>query len=228
MNRLFDFNNPAWQFLAKIVDAIVLHVCWLVCSLPLITIAASSGALYQTLMNDINDEGGYYVREYFRAFKKNFKPGLPLSLVLIAFVGVLGLSLYALSTFEPTPMWAAIRGFDLLAGALLVMMLPYLFTLFGFFYSTTGNLIQTSFFLSIKHIGRTLLMLLIPVLMLALIETFNFYALLVPGFGLVAYLDCHILRPIIRPWIRKARGEPEEEEKKPAQPRRRRGRGPEV
>ena len=58
--------------MGKLVDVVVLHFVWLVCSLPLITIAASSGALYQTLMNDINDEGGYYVREYFRALSSIF------------------------------------------------------------------------------------------------------------------------------------------------------------
>lgn len=217
MDRIFNVNNPAWQFLGKIVDATVLNICWLLCSLPVVTIGASTAALYHTLMNDITDEEGHYIRSYFQSFRKNLKPGLRLSLVLLAFAGLLGLSLYSLQIIEPSPLWAAIRGIDLVFGVLFLFTLQYVFILFGFFYSSIGTLIQTSFFLSIRHFGRTLLMLAVPLVMAALVYYLNLYALLVLGYGFVVYLDCYILKPVVRPYIKKARGDEEEEEpdKKP-------------
>ncbi len=214
MNRFFDFNNPVWQFLAKIVDVIVLHFCWLICSLPIVTIAASTAALYHTLMNDINDEEGHFIRSYFQSFKKNLKPGLPLSLVLLLIAGLLALSLYSLETFEPNPMWAIIRALDILFAALFLFVLQYVFILFGFFYSSVFSLLQNSFFLSFRHFGRTLLMVAVPLIMAALIYYFRFFALLLPGYSLVVYLDCYILKPIVKPYIDKARGEEPEEGKR--------------
>ena len=211
MNRFFNFDNPVWRFLGGVFDAVVLNLCWIICSLPLITIGASTAALYHTLMNGILNEEGRFFSSYFKSFKKNLRQGIPFSLVIIAATGLLLLSLYALDSFEPTPVWAAIRGIDLVFGAVMLFTLQYVFILFAFFNDRLGNLVETSFFLSVRHFGRTLLMIAIPVLMAVAIHYLRFTALLLPGYGLVAYLDCYILKPVIKPLIKQALGDDAEE-----------------
>ena len=57
-------------------------------------------------------------------------------------------------------------------------------------------------------------MVAVPLIMAALIYYFRFFALLLPGYSLVVYLDCYILKPIVKPYIDKARGEEPEEGKR--------------
>ena len=45
----FNFDNKLFGALGKAVDCVILSVLWLVCCLPVITIGASSTALYYTV-----------------------------------------------------------------------------------------------------------------------------------------------------------------------------------
>lgn len=212
MNRFLNYDNPALQFIGKILDATILHLCWLLCSLPIVTLGASTTALYYALMNDVTDEDGRYIHCFFQSFRNNFWIGLRLSLILLLAASLLVLSVYSLQKMEVSGLWVIVRGIDLIFALCFIFALQYMFVLLGFFHTSIGNLIQTSLFLAIRHFWRTLLMVLIPVFMSAMMYYFKFYALMLPGFGLVVYLDCYILKPVIMPWIRKARGEEEDPE----------------
>ena len=52
MGKIFNINNPFWTFMGKLVDVVVLHFIWLVCSLPVVTFGASTTALYYALLKD--------------------------------------------------------------------------------------------------------------------------------------------------------------------------------
>ena len=49
MKRLFDLDSPLIEALTKIGDCICLSALWLVFSLPVFTIGASSTALYSAV-----------------------------------------------------------------------------------------------------------------------------------------------------------------------------------
>ena len=50
---MFSMDGPLWRALNFIADVMVLHVLWLVHSLPLVTIGASTTALYYAMMKRI-------------------------------------------------------------------------------------------------------------------------------------------------------------------------------
>jgi hypothetical protein len=49
MNRIFGMDSPLVETLMKVGDCLCLSVLWLVFSLPVFTIGASSTALYATV-----------------------------------------------------------------------------------------------------------------------------------------------------------------------------------
>ena len=57
MGKIFNINNPFWTFMGKLVDVVVLHFVWLVCSLPVVTFGASTTALYYALLKDTRADG---------------------------------------------------------------------------------------------------------------------------------------------------------------------------
>ena len=46
MKNLFNVENPVWVFMGKLVDMLLLSGLWVICSLPVVTIGASTAALY--------------------------------------------------------------------------------------------------------------------------------------------------------------------------------------
>lgn len=73
MKRIFGMDSPLMGALMKIGDFICLSALWLLFSLPVITIGASSTALYAAAHACLRrDEAGVW-RHFWNAFRENFK-----------------------------------------------------------------------------------------------------------------------------------------------------------
>lgn len=89
MGWLFDPNNRFWRNVARVGDLIGLSVCWMLCSLPLFTAGAAMTALYDAVVHCVRrEEQGTFAR-YFRSFRDNFVPSLPVTLIFLAAEGLL-------------------------------------------------------------------------------------------------------------------------------------------
>ena len=84
----FNYDNPVWRFIGKFGDLIILNILWLVCSIPVITIGASTTAVYYVTLKLARDDDGYTIRSFFKSFKENFKQSTVIWLILLA-VGVI-------------------------------------------------------------------------------------------------------------------------------------------
>lgn len=69
MKKYLNINNPIMRGLSRVADCLFLSVLWLVFSLPVITIGASSTALYTTVYRYIRRGEGYLWRTFWEAFK---------------------------------------------------------------------------------------------------------------------------------------------------------------
>ena len=73
MNRLFGMDSPLMGALMKIGDCLCLSAFWLVSSLPVFTIGASSAALYFAVHRCwTRSEAGVW-KKFWGAFRENFK-----------------------------------------------------------------------------------------------------------------------------------------------------------
>lgn len=100
MNKFFAVDGPFLTFLTKVGQLIMLSVLWIVCSLPLITIAASSSAFYYAVIKTVRRDVGYPVREFFKIFKMNLLNGLIISAITIVWLDVLWRNLDYISGIE--------------------------------------------------------------------------------------------------------------------------------
>lgn len=116
MHTLFNPENSFWNFMGKITDVACMSILWLLTSLPILTIGASTAAMYSFTLDAVQDEEGAVWHSYFSGFRKNFKKATVLwmlQLVLTAFLavnlyaawnfylakGILGLGLFSLALF---------------------------------------------------------------------------------------------------------------------------------
>lgn len=82
-DRFFDLDNVVWRTIDKIGKIFLLNLLWLICSLPVFTIGASTTALMYTSMK-LSDNEGYWHQNFFSSFKENFKQATALFFIYLA------------------------------------------------------------------------------------------------------------------------------------------------
>ena len=91
MNKLFGMDSPLMVALMKIGDLLCLSVLWLVFSLPIFTIGASSTALYAAVFYCLRrNEAGVW-KHFWKAFRENFKRSTLAWLIELAVLAVFSL-----------------------------------------------------------------------------------------------------------------------------------------
>jgi len=167
MKKIFD--NKIFQMLEKIVDCICLSILWLVFSLPLITVGASSTALYYTMNKVVRYERGMLFREFLGAFKKNFRQSTLVWLILVVVYCIWSMDCYMLYQ-----MLEAGYAIGLMIVVFLVFFVAsavwacYLFPYMARFEDTTKTLLLNSFRIAFANIKETVLVLLMTVIQIVL------------------------------------------------------------
>ena len=91
MGGIFSIENPVWQFINKLLHVLLLNLLWVVCSIPIITMGASTTAVYYVTLKLVRDEEGYTIKSFFDSFKTNFKQATLIWIILLLvgiFLGV--------------------------------------------------------------------------------------------------------------------------------------------
>lgn len=83
MRDLCNTDKPLFAVLTKLTYSAYLNILWLVCSLPIVTIGASTTALFYVTLKMAEDRDDGLTRMFFKAFRENFKPATKLWLILL-------------------------------------------------------------------------------------------------------------------------------------------------
>lgn len=81
MKRFFDSDNRIWRSINRLADYFLVSICWLLCSLPLLTLGTASIALYDTVAHCIKGDEGHMLRRFFQTFRRELLRGILLTLL---------------------------------------------------------------------------------------------------------------------------------------------------
>ena len=79
--NFFNPDNGLWRGFGRLADFFLLSALWILCSIPVVTIGASSIALYDTVAHCIRYNEGGMVSRFFRTFKQELRRGILLTVV---------------------------------------------------------------------------------------------------------------------------------------------------
>ena len=99
MNRYY---NKVFQLLFKAADLMLLNILWFLCSLPVITIGAETCALNSAAWKVIRDEESTLLKDFFSAFRKDFRQGTIAWLMFVLLIGLLAGDIAILLSFFST------------------------------------------------------------------------------------------------------------------------------
>jgi len=155
------FKSKLWHLFGLIGDLFVLNVLWLITSLPIVTIGASTTALYYVFLKKKQDKNTGLSN--FQLFKKslveNWKQSTFVWLIylfLAVDAGLIGYSVYTARGLE------YIKSSQLLMAAavcflvLYVFTLIYIFPLLAFFQQSTAQCFLNAVGISFKYLFSTL------------------------------------------------------------------------
>ena len=204
MSGLFNYDNPVWRFIGKFWDVLIVNLLWLVCSIPIFTIGASTTALYYVTLRLVRDEDGYTFRSFFKSFKENFKQATIIWLIFLAVIMILGFDLY----FVVMMMTEASKVRTMMTVVFLAMlfvwasMFTYVFPLQARFYNPVKKTIFNSFFMSIRHLFYTIGMLVIDVIIVGATLTV-IPQLMIFGVALIAFVNSYLLNSVFKNYMPK-------------------------
>ena len=79
--KLFNYDSPFWSFMSRLADLIILNLLWIVFCIPVVTIGASTTAMYRVTLNMVRGEGSGVVRMFWDAFRLNLKQAVLIFLI---------------------------------------------------------------------------------------------------------------------------------------------------
>ena len=191
------FNSKIFDGITKVTDVMLIGFYFIVCSLPIFTIGASSTALYYAIHKSVF-RGRGYTTEFFRSFKDNFKQSTLSWLIFMVLFGVLSADIYVTRNFiqANSPMAAASVFF------LVLLIFTIIWSIYHFAYiARFANSFKESFKISaiimIANIGWSVAIIAVVIVLLLLMYRFMILIVFAPGIFACA------LHPILEKVFRK-------------------------
>lgn len=155
---IFNLDNPFFRAISKIVNLILLSLFWLMCSIPIFTIGASTTALYYAVQKNIKYDLGTASQQFFRGFKENFKQSTIIWLILFALCMLFSYDLAFFTNYgkDGHPLIYSLRYMFYLLLFIEIVYFIYLFPYLARFKNTIKNTFFNATLLIIRHPGRLL------------------------------------------------------------------------
>ena len=171
--------------------------CWRVCSIPVVTIGASTAAMYQVLLNVLDGREDGVLRDFFGAFRHRFGFYTKLWLVLLALGLFFGLDLYFYYLWSAAGSWMGVVLFGLFAAATVIYLCTMLYV---FPYALRRELpllatVKNAFYIGMRHLPVTLLILAINIGLIVL--CLNFAVLFAALPGVMGWADALCMRRLL-------------------------------
>lgn len=196
MKEIFGFEGGFTAACSRIFDLMILGFLWILCSLPIITIGASSAALYYATVKSVKNRNGYAVQEFFRSFRQNLVPGMVLWLIILAVSVILRLNIGIL--MAKTSGYVGLFFICLYAATAIYigMAACYLFPALSRFDMSPGWLLKLSLYMVVRYFLTTLALALVLVCMGAFAYRIPILIFFIPG--PVAFLFSEFLERVLK------------------------------
>lgn len=187
------------KFINTLGNIIILNILFVLTSVLSIglCIGTSLSALYATFLDLKTDESGYYVRNYFKHFKGNFKSTIFIDIALILLAVAAYLNYLAINTINSSNVKLILYAVELLIGLEISFIASFYFMVVAKFEGKFTSLLYLSFIFAHKYLYLSILfvVLFIGSSFLLIYVSFAFIFII---FGLIAYIESLILKYIWR------------------------------
>lgn len=187
--------------LDKVLNLVVLNLCFIISSIPIVTIGAAATALYSVNLKMIRNEESYVFSSYWQEFRSNFRQSTVCWLLLVCAGGLLGADFLALRILPEVlqiVFGAAAMVFLVIYSVTALYVFPYM----ARFQDALGKCVKNSLFMGCSNLGYTgtagLIIAAAAVLTVSDIEVLlrGVYLWMIIGFSLLNYINSFFFRKV--------------------------------
>lgn len=174
----FSTDGPIYGFMSRLWDMVKLNVCWLLCSLPIVTMGAATTAAFHVTMKMVDDREGYICKSFFQAFRDNLKQGSIMGCIMLIAVYAVYLDSELWRVYD-SPLFFTVF---VISAYVVITGFLYAFALQARYQNTVLNTLRNSFRISMRFFIRTVVLVAILVFEVLLIlwnATTLFFGILV-------------------------------------------------
>ena len=143
----------------------LLSFFWIITSLPIFTIGASTTAAYDCAFKILRARDTNVFKDYFRSFKNNFKQATALFMIMLPIGIVIAVDLYYWAQKAEGDMAFIMNAVSIGIAVMYLMTLLYVFPVQSIFENPVKKTLSTAFFMSIQNLPTSLLLVVITVAM---------------------------------------------------------------
>lgn len=198
--RFFDQDNVFFRFMGVCFDLVELNVLTLICCLPVVSVGASITAMHAVLWRMVRNEETYIARQFWDAFRRNFKQSTAAWLPMLAIGLVMAVDVWTLSSL-PANLHTLMVVVLAVVGLFVAACGQYLFVLISRYRNPLARQLKNAALLAIGFFPRTMGMLAILVVFALLSARYFLYAiplLIMFGISLPQYCCAWLYEPIFR------------------------------
>ena len=164
MGKLFDLDSPLIRVLNKVADLMWLNILTMFCSFPIFTAGAALTAAHYVALKLRRNEEGYVTREFFKAFKMNFKQSTLIWLLLLALGVIFAADFYIMRTNEELELPQIVQILVMVAFILYIFLLVWVFAMQAKFINNIKQTLKNALAMSMIQFPKTILMILFYIL----------------------------------------------------------------
>lgn len=202
--KLFNIESPLMRFFTKVGDLILLNFLWILCCLPVITIGASTTAMYSCLLNRSIESST--VKRFFKSFASNLGQATILLLVeVVAFLLVYVNIRYYMNYLTESPI--VMQVVLMIPSILILTVSSYIFPLQAHFANTIKQTLKNAALISIANFPISVLITainLLPIIII-LVDVGVFLKglvfLVIMGTTTIAYVNSLLLLRVFRKYV---------------------------
>jgi uncharacterized membrane protein YesL len=154
--KFFGINSKLYKFMDTLWTILKLNFIWVIFSLPVVTIGASTIAAFSVTLKMAANEEGKIFTQFFKSFKMNLKQGIILGLITLAVAYACYMNFELFNKLEGNPIIFLIAGIVIFFVGL--ANFTYVYPLLARYDNSIWRSFQLSREITYKYFFRTILL----------------------------------------------------------------------
>jgi uncharacterized membrane protein YesL len=144
--------------MCSLTNIFLLNLCWIIGSIPLVTIGTSTVTAFSVALKMVDNEEGYIMKQFFKEYIKNLKQGIALEIITLICAYVVWMDFQLFNKLDSNPIIMLIMG--IIACFIFVCSLIYAYPQAARYVNTVPNMMRNSFRISMRHCVKTLFLVI--------------------------------------------------------------------
>ncbi|MCL2603752.1 MAG: DUF624 domain-containing protein [Defluviitaleaceae bacterium] len=199
MRDFFSLEGPFNKYGGMIADMVLVSLMWLLFCLPIVTIGASTTAMFYVTTRRIAEREGYITSDFWTAFKANIRKATIMWMIILVALILLLMNVLLLTNDE-VELAGGIFGIVLPAQLVflfvIAIMSVYIYPLMARFDMGLVQVVKSAFYMSVRHFLTSVSCVVMAVA--AFLLFFRFPPLILVAPGLYAWLSSYMIMKVFK------------------------------